>query len=123
MADDPEAARLTLERLRAIGVSIAIDDFGTGYSSLGYLTRFPIHVLKIDRSFIHDLPGNTGNLNITRAIIAMARGLELVAVAEGVETEAQADLLRRENCDILQGYLYGKPMPEADFSRLLSARP
>nr|HNH89951.1 EAL domain-containing protein [Thiobacillaceae bacterium] len=123
LMDDLGDTLSILDALSLAGARLAIDDFGTGYSSLGYLTRFPIHVLKIDRSFIHDLPGNAGNLNITRAIIAMARGLELVAVAEGVETEAQADLLRRENCDILQGYLYGKPMPEADFSRLLSARP
>ena len=123
LMDDLGDTLSILDALSLAGARLAIDDFGTGYSSLGYLTRFPIHVLKIDRSFIHDLPGNAGNLNITRAIIAMARGLELVAVAEGVETEAQADLLRREHCDILQGYLYGKPMPEADFSRLLSARP
>ena len=102
-----------------MGVSLAIDDFGTGYSSLSYLKRFPLDRLKIDRSFIQDLPADQDDAAITRAIIDMARALGLSTLAEGVETMAQRDYLLRHGCDQVQGYLTGKPMPENDFAALL----
>jgi EAL domain-containing protein (putative c-di-GMP-specific phosphodiesterase class I) len=109
-----------LGQLKRAGVRLAIDDFGTGYSSLSYLTRFPIDVLKIDRSFIRGITHDASQMNITRAIIAMAHGLKLDVVAEGVETREQAELLHRESCDLIQGYLYGRPMPAEDFTQRLA---
>ncbi len=115
--DDVEQAVATLQRLKAIGVSIPMDDFGTGYSSLSYLQRFPIDTLKIDRSFIRELEANGSGAGIVSAIITMARSLELGVVAEGVETESQADFLVAQGCPIAQGYLFGKPLPVAEFER------
>lgn len=122
LMDDLEDTLRLLEQLSRAGMSLAIDDFGTGYSSLNYLTRFPIHVLKIDRSFIRDIERDGNHLSIVRAIIAMAHSLNLEVVAEGVETEAQAALLNREGCDLIQGYLYGRPMPAEEFARRLQAQ-
>ncbi len=99
-----------LADIRAMGVALAIDDFGTGYSSLGHLRRFPIQTVKIDRSFIIDLPGNADAAAITEAIIAMAHKLKLEVVAEGVETEAQRAFLQEQGCDIMQGYLFSPPV-------------
>lgn len=103
----------TLNELKELGVILAIDDFGTGYSSLNYLKRLPIHVLKVDRSFVMDIPQDRDDMEITGAVIAMAHKLGLQVVAEGVELKAQADFLRENNCDFVQGYYYGKPMPYA----------
>jgi diguanylate cyclase (GGDEF)-like protein len=108
-----------LRRLKAIGVQIAIDDFGTGYSSLAYLKRFPIDTLKVDRSFIKDIPRDCGDMKIMSAIIAMARGLKLKVVAEGVETMEQLEFLREERCDAVQGYLLYRPLEEFDVARVL----
>jgi EAL domain-containing protein (putative c-di-GMP-specific phosphodiesterase class I) len=102
-----------LEKLKSIGVQIAIDDFGTGYSSLAYLKRFPIDTLKVDRSFIRDIPADSGDKKITRAIIAMAHSLKLKVVAEGVETADQLKFLRIQRCDAVQGYFLYRPLPEA----------
>jgi diguanylate cyclase (GGDEF)-like protein len=109
----------TLARLGEMGVHLAIDDFGTGYSSLSYLKRFPIDTLKIDRSFVKDLHDGHDDAAIVKAIVAMARGLGLGVVAEGVETEAQARYLRSLACDMAQGFHFGRPMPAADFTRKL----
>ncbi len=104
-----------LHALRKIGVKISIDDFGTGYSSLRYLMRYPINTIKIDKSFITYLLENTNNAIITKAIITLAHNLSLTVVAEGVETQAQLDYLRKNHCDEIQGYLIGKAVGLDDF--------
>ena len=116
---DPEHAVKLLIRLKDMGIQLSIDDFGTGYSSLSYLKRFPIDSVKIDRSFIADLPGDGDDAAITRAIIAMAHSLRLKVIAEGVETEAQLGFLREHRCDEMQGYLFSRPLPEDELLRLL----
>lgn len=116
-----ECAVDVLHKLKAIGVQIAIDDFGTGYSSLAYLKRFPIDTLKVDRSFIKDIPKDSGDMKIMSAIIAMARGLRLKVVAEGVETPEQLAFLRAEHCDAVQGYLLYRPLAEGDVARALES--
>jgi diguanylate cyclase (GGDEF)-like protein/PAS domain S-box-containing protein len=117
---NPERATAILRELRNVGVHLSIDDFGTGYSSLGYLKSFPVHALKIDRSFIQDVPADPDDVAITHAIIAMGHSLRLEVVAEGVETPEQFEFLRGHDCDLMQGYLVAKPMPEEAFSRLLA---
>jgi diguanylate cyclase (GGDEF)-like protein len=114
-----EGAVRVLEKLKSIGVQIAIDDFGTGYSSLAYLKRFPINTLKIDRSFIRDIPADSGDMKITRAIIAMAHSLRLKVVAEGVETAAQLQFLRSQCCDAVQGYFLHRPLREDELADVL----
>jgi predicted signal transduction protein with EAL and GGDEF domain/FixJ family two-component response regulator len=109
LMDDAMATLATLERLRGIGVYLSIDDFGTGYSSMNYLKRFDVRALKIDRSFISGLPQDSENAAITRAIIAMAHGLKMAVVAEGVETDEQLLLLEQYGCDMVQGYFLGHP--------------
>ena len=111
LMDDARATMVTLEQLRGIGVYLSIDDFGTGYSSMNYLKRFDVRALKIDRSFISGLPQDSENAAITRAIIAMAHGLKMVVVAEGVETDEQLVLLEQYGCDMAQGYYLGHPSP------------
>ena len=107
--DDARATLLTLEQLRGIGVYLSIDDFGTGYSSMNYLKRFDVRALKIDRSFISGLPQDSENAAITRAIIAMAHGLKMMVVAEGVETGEQLVLLEEYGCDMVQGFYLSRP--------------
>jgi EAL domain-containing protein (putative c-di-GMP-specific phosphodiesterase class I) len=108
-----------LQELKSLGVQLAIDDFGTGYSSLAYLKCFPIDTLKVDRSFIRDIPGDSGDRKITRAIIALAHSLRLKVVAEGVETAAQLKFLRAQRCDSVQGYLLHRPLPENEVAQVL----
>jgi len=120
--ENPERAAAILHELRAVGVKLAIDDFGTGYSSLGYLKRFPVDTLKIDRSFIKDVPADADDVAITHAVIAMGHSLRLLTVAEGVETRAQADFLANNGCDLMQGYLISRPLPMEDMDRFLAQR-
>jgi diguanylate cyclase (GGDEF)-like protein/PAS domain S-box-containing protein len=112
-----------LFRLKQLGLSLAMDDFGTGYSSLSYLKKFPIDILKIDRSFIRDIPQNQDDMEITSAVIAMAHKLKIKVVAEGIESLEQLDFLRSQNCDIGQGYLFSKPIGEADLLPILLGFP
>jgi diguanylate cyclase (GGDEF)-like protein/PAS domain S-box-containing protein len=119
VVQNPAHAVALLDGLKAMGVRLSIDDFGTGYSSLSYLKRFPIDNLKIDRSFIQDLPADGEDAAITRAIIAMAHSLKLKVIAEGVETDRQRQFLRQHNCNEMQGFLYSKPLDTADFRALL----
>jgi EAL domain-containing protein (putative c-di-GMP-specific phosphodiesterase class I) len=114
-----ERAATLLGKLKATGATVALDDFGTGYSSLNYLKRFPIDSLKIDRSFIKDLPLDVEDAAITKAIVVMAHSLGLTVVAEGVETREQAEFLRAHGCDEAQGYYFSKPVPEHEFARLV----
>nr|WP_288465912.1 EAL domain-containing protein [uncultured Pseudomonas sp.] len=109
-----DSTRSQLNELKQLGLTLAMDDFGTGYSSLSYLKKFPIDVIKIDRSFIKDIPENEDDMEITSAVIAMAHNLKLKVVAEGVETPAQLTFLRRQNCDIGQGYLFDRPIAGRD---------
>jgi len=111
-----------MKRLRQMGVRISIDDFGTGYSSLSYLKRFPIDTVKIDQNFVRDLSDTTNDGAIITAVISMARALNLRVVAEGVETEAQLAFLRRENCEVVQGFLHSRPVSAAEFETSLRAR-
>ena len=97
-----------------------LDDFGTGYSSLSYLSRFPVDVLKIDRSFVNDLGTRADATPIVTAIVALARGLGLDVIAEGIETEAQAEALHDLGCELAQGFLLARPMPAADLVERLS---
>lgn len=109
-----------LNQIRAKGISVAIDDFGTGYSSLSYLQELPLNKLKIDRSFIKDLPGNDGNRKLTHAIVTMAKGLDLKIVAEGIETDEQRALMADFKCDFGQGYFFYKPLSKDELLAELS---
>ncbi|MGJ9419877.1 EAL domain-containing protein [Massilia sp. CMS3.1] len=118
MSDITPAVEL-LHRMKALGVNLSIDDFGTGYSSLSYLSRFPIDVLKIDRSFVADITRDANDEAIVTSIIALAHNLKLAVIAEGVETGEQLDYLRRHGCDEMQGYYFSKPLPAHEFEQLL----
>lgn len=113
----PEDATVTLHRLRSLGVRIALDDFGTGHSSLAYLRRFPLDVLKIDRSFVHDLSASDGNAVLLRSIIDLAHALHLRVVAEGVETPEQRRILTEHGCDEIQGFLICSAVPVDQFTQ------
>ncbi|MBC9249137.1 diguanylate cyclase [Pseudomonas alcaligenes] len=111
LLEGSDDTRQQVARLKALGLTLAMDDFGTGYSSLSYLKKFPIDVIKIDRSFIKDIPENQDDMEITSAVIAMAHNLKLKVVAEGIETAAQLLFLRKQRCDVGQGYLFDRPIP------------
>ncbi|WP_246703192.1 GGDEF and EAL domain-containing protein [Rhizobium sp. SG741] len=117
---DVEGAIERMHALKELGVSIAIDDFGTGYSSLSTLRRFPLSRLKIDRSFIADIPEKAGDMAITSAIVSLGRTLELEVVAEGVETEEQAQFLEGAGCEMFQGFLFAKPLPASEVGNLIA---
>ena len=112
----------TLLKLSNMGLEISIDDFGTGYSSLSYLKRFPIDKLKIDKTFVDDIATHPDDAAIIKAIIAMAHGLSMKVVTEGVETAAQLAFLRLHGCEQYQGYLYSKPLPVADITLKLKRK-
>jgi diguanylate cyclase (GGDEF)-like protein len=116
----PERTARLLAALREQGVKLAMDDFGTGYSSLAYLKRFPLDSIKIDRSFIHGVPGDGDGESITQAVIAMAHSLRLRAIAEGVETAQQLEFLREQGCDEIQGYFFSRPLPYQELADLLA---
>ena len=119
---DVDSSIQTLHDIRALGLSLSIDDFGTGYSSLSYLKLFPIEELKIDRSFIIDVSKSKSDAAIVRAIIALADGLELDLVAEGVETEEQLQFLNDNGCTTIQGYYYSKPLTADRFKQFVLER-
>src|SRR5262245_46282035 len=118
MSDAEEAVQM-LRELKSLGVRLAVDDFGTGYSSLTYLKRFPLDTLKIDRTFIRDAITNPDDATITLTIISLARSLKLAVVAEGVETEAQLNMLRMHGCDEMQGFYFSRPLPVEECTRAL----
>jgi diguanylate cyclase (GGDEF)-like protein/PAS domain S-box-containing protein len=119
--DDMDDCVVKLAAIKAHGVRISLDDFGTGNSSLAYLTRLPLDQLKIDKSFVGQLPQSRSDALVAQAIIAMGKGLEMEVIAEGVETEAQARFLRDHGCDAFQGYFYGRPLPLEAFELALPA--
>ncbi|MFN3791226.1 EAL domain-containing protein [Massilia sp.] len=121
MSDVTPAVEL-LHRMKSLGVNLSIDDFGTGYSSLSYLSRFPIDVLKIDRSFVADITHDANDAAIVTSIIALAHNLKLAVIAEGVETAEQLDYLRSHGCDEMQGYFFSKPLAAEEFEQLLIQR-
>lgn len=106
-----------IAELREIGVRIALDDFGTGYSSLSYVKSLPITTLKIDKIFVDDIKNSDSNTNVTDTIIDLGHKMELTIIAEGVETEAQLAYLIENGCDVIQGYLYSKPLPEKELEK------
>ncbi|WP_435034455.1 putative bifunctional diguanylate cyclase/phosphodiesterase [Pseudomonas neuropathica] len=118
-----EDTHLQLDQLKRLGLTLAMDDFGTGYSSLSYLKKFPIDIIKIDRSFIHEIPDNQDDMEITSAVIAMAHNLKLKVVAEGIETAEQLAFLRRHRCDVGQGYLFDRPIPGGELIQALKRYP
>ena len=120
--ENAELAAVTLARLRGLGVRLSIDDFGTGYSSLSYLNRFPVDILKIDRSFITRLNEGDENVEIVKTIVMLAGNLGMQVIAEGVETEDQLRQLRLLKCQYGQGYLFSKPLAATDVDQFLLNR-
>jgi len=116
---NPEAAVEILSRIKALGMRLSVDDFGTGYSSLAYLKRFPLDALKIDRTFVRDLPHDSDDALITKAVIRLAHSLNLKVVAEGVENVEQLHELEKYDCDEIQGYYVSRPLPPAAAGALL----
>lgn len=121
VASDPQRVKKVLAQLSELGIYSSVDDFGTGYSSLSYLSMFPIRELKIDRTFVSDMLGNPRNHSIVRSTILMARELGLVTVAEGVEDDQTLQMLKKDGCDIAQGYVIARPLPEAEFIEFMRA--
>lgn len=115
LIEDDDNTLVQMSKLRRMGVALAVDDFGTGYSSLGYLKKFPVNILKIDRSFVKGLPENSEDIALVDAIVSMARSLQMDVVAEGVETSEQLAMLGDRGCDYMQGYYLSKPLPAAQF--------
>jgi EAL domain-containing protein (putative c-di-GMP-specific phosphodiesterase class I) len=114
-----ESVLSNFEALKRIGIKFSLDDFGAGYSSLGYLRHHPIDLLKIDRTFVRDLPDNADNAAIVTTIIALANSLNLAVVAKGVETDAQVAFLQQLGCHLAQGFLFSRPLPPDEFLSLV----
>jgi EAL domain-containing protein (putative c-di-GMP-specific phosphodiesterase class I) len=119
LMQDVEAASEIVRRLHKLGIRLAIDDFGTGYSSLNYLKKFPISTVKVDRSFVADIPESSDDMEITAAVIAMAHRLRMQVVAEGVETQEQLAFLAEQGCDFAQGWLFSRALPLKDIRPML----
>jgi EAL domain-containing protein (putative c-di-GMP-specific phosphodiesterase class I) len=119
LMEDAESTATVLQELKTMGVHLAVDDFGTGYSSLSYLRQFPIDILKIDRSFVQQITADSEDSLIVSAIINMGKSLKHVVVAEGIETQEQRAYLQSQHCAEGQGYFFGRPVPAAQFARLL----
>jgi EAL domain-containing protein (putative c-di-GMP-specific phosphodiesterase class I) len=118
---NPELAAKTLDRIKKLGITLSLDDFGTGYSSLGYLRRFPIDTLKMDRSFVGRMDTDNRDLELVRVIIQLAHTLGMEVVSEGIETRQQLELLTELNCEFGQGYFLAKPLPADEAGKLLAA--
>ncbi len=112
-----------LDAIQNRGIRLAIDDFGTGYSSMSLMKQFPIDTIKIDRSFVRDLPDDSEDVAIAQAIISMGKALGMTVVAEGVETSEQQEFLRAHACDEMQGFLFSRPLPPRDLAELLKSAP
>jgi diguanylate cyclase len=121
LMDDAESTACVLRELKTMGVHLAVDDFGTGYSSLSYLQQFPIDVLKIDQSFVHQISADPNDSAIVRAIIDMGRNLKQRVIAEGIETQEQLAFLQARHCAEGQGYLFSRPLAAPQFAALLQA--
>ena len=119
--DDLSMVIETLQDLKEFGIEVAIDDFGTGFSSLSYLQKLPLDRLKIDRAFVKDLPEKDSGA-IAKLVIALGAQLGLKTIAEGVETQAQADFLKQLGCDEVQGFMYAKPMPEVELIQYIESK-
>ncbi len=119
LMQNAETVLKTMRELGALGIQFSIDDFGTGYSSLSYLKHLPIGRVKIDKSFVDDIPADPNDAAIVKAIISMARSLGLQVIAEGVETETQLEFLRAHGCDAIQGYYFSRPLPAGELARML----
>jgi EAL domain-containing protein (putative c-di-GMP-specific phosphodiesterase class I) len=119
LLDDPEAAIIAFNRLKALGAKMALDDFGTGYSSLSYLHRFPLDTLKIDRSFVMSMLKSKESMTVVRTITRLARDLGLTCVSEGIENPHEITTLKNFGCDYGQGFLFAKPVPAAEAEELI----
>ncbi len=117
---DPETIISALNTINQSGIKIALDDFGTGYSSLSYIHQFPLDKIKIDRAFVKDLPDSVDSMAVINSVTSLARGFDLTIIAEGIETQAQADVLHASGCHTGQGYFYGKPMTSDEFANYLA---
>ncbi len=120
IVSDSKLVLEVLNKIKKMGISLAIDDFGTGYSSLSYLKKLPINRLKIDKSFIDDLPSSQESISIVKAIISLAKTFNLSITAEGVENKEQLDFLVEQECDEIQGYYFSKPLPLEELKKLLN---
>jgi EAL domain-containing protein (putative c-di-GMP-specific phosphodiesterase class I) len=121
LMQDSKSTAVVLEALKDLGLQLALDDFGTGYSSLSYLKRFPIDIVKIDKSFVRDIASDAGDASIVRAVIAMGKSLHMTVVAEGVETREQQAFLCEHACPEAQGYYFSRPVLADDFARMLAS--
>ena len=118
--DNPQHAMQILQKIRSLGISISIDDFGTGYSSLSYLKKLPVTKLKIDKSFVDEVPKDKDDVAIVKAIISLAKNLNLDIIAEGVETKEQVEFLVQEGCYDIQGYYFSKPLSKEECRNFLA---
>lgn len=123
LMESVEFVTRTLRQLREMGIQLAIDDFGTGYSSLSYLHRFPMHVLKVDQAFIRDMSTSHESAQIVKTVLLLAQALSMSTIAEGIEEESQASVLRSLHCEAGQGYFFSKPLPATQATALLNQPP